>query len=156
MDGIDVVEVGPQVVVGMRKRGKYGDIAAMIPKVCQFAVEKGVQIQGPPVFVCHEMSQEEVMKADKEASADVGVAVAVSAKVEDGAEVKCYELPGGKMAKTVHKGPYEECGPTYEELFAWVRQNRKRIVGPMREIYLNDPNEVPKEEILTEIYAPIE
>jgi len=156
MNGIDVVEVRPQVVVGMRKRGKYGDMVTMIPKVCQFAMEKGVQIQGPPVFVCHEMSQEEVMKADKEGSADVEVVVAVSAKVEDGTEVKCYELPGGKMAKTVHKGPYEDCGPTYEELFAWLRQNGKRIVGPMREIYLNDPNEVPKEEILTEIYAPIE
>jgi len=30
------------------------------------------------------------------------------------------------------------------------------MAGPIREIYLNDPFEVPKEELLTEIYAPIE
>ena len=60
------------------------------------------------------------------------------------------------MAKTVHKGPYEECGPTYENLFKWIGENGKKITGPTREVYLNDPREVPKEEILTEIYAPIE
>ena len=30
------------------------------------------------------------------------------------------------------------------------------ITGPTREIYLNDPMEVPPEEILTEIYAPVD
>jgi effector-binding domain-containing protein len=29
-------------------------------------------------------------------------------------------------------------------------------MGPIREIYLNDPREVSPEELLTEIYAPIE
>ena len=60
------------------------------------------------------------------------------------------------MAKTVHRGPYEACEPTYAKLFAWIGENGKRIAGPLREVYLNDPKEVPPEEILTEIYAPIE
>ncbi|MDD3248518.1 MAG: GyrI-like domain-containing protein [Methanosarcina sp.] len=30
------------------------------------------------------------------------------------------------------------------------------IFGPVREVYLNDPREVPPEEILTEIYAPLD
>ena len=60
------------------------------------------------------------------------------------------------MARIVHKGPYEECGPTYEKLFAWIKENNKKIVGPTREVYLNDPKDVSPEEILTEILAPIE
>ncbi len=59
------------------------------------------------------------------------------------------------MAKIIHKGPYEKCGPTYDKLFACLQQNGKTINGPIREVYLNDPHEVPPEEILTEIYAPI-
>ncbi|MBE9513679.1 MAG: GyrI-like domain-containing protein [Chloroflexi bacterium] len=140
----------------MRKRGEYADIAAMIPKVCQFAVQKGVQIQGRPTFVCHEMGAEEAMKADKEGTADVEVAVPVSGRVEGSDEVSCYELAGGKMAKTVHKGPYQDCGPIYENLFAWLAENGKEIAGPTREVYLNDPNEVPQAEILTDMYVPIE
>ncbi len=140
----------------MRKRGEYADIAAMIPKVCQFAVQKGVQIQGRPTFVCHEMGAEEAMKADKEGTADVEVAVPVSGRVEGSDEVSCYALACGKMAKTVHKGPYQDCGPIYENLFAWLAENGKEIAGPTREVYLNDPNEVPQAEILTDMYVPIE
>ena len=156
MGEITVVEVKPQLVLGMRKRGKYETIAAMIPQVCQFAVAKGIQILGPPMFVCHEMTPEEAMKADEEGNADVEVAVPVSEELEGTDEIGSYELPGGKMATLIHKGPYQDCGPTYEKLFAWLEANGKRIVGPTREVYLNDPHEVPPDEILTAIYAPIE
>jgi len=140
----------------MRKCGKYAEIATMIPKVCQFAVQQGVQIQGRPVFACHEIGAEEAMKADKEGTADVEVAVPVFGRVEGSDEVNCYELPGGTMAKTVHKGPYQDCAPTYGKLFAWLAENGKKIARPTREVYLNDPNEVPQAEILTDIYVPIE
>lgn len=59
------------------------------------------------------------------------------------------------MAKIVHKGPYEECTGTYERLFAWIKEKGMNVVGPTREAYLNDPREVSKEEIMTEIYAPV-
>jgi len=156
MSEVTVVQVEPQMVLGTRKRGKYDQIPGMIGMVCQFAVEKGMQFQGPPVFVCHESSAEEVMKADSEGTADVEIVVPVSGKTEDTPDIKFYELPGGTMARIIHKGPYEECTRTYEKLFAWVAESGKSIAGPTREVYLNDPNEVPPEEILTEIYAPIE
>ena len=155
MEEVTVVEVKPQLVLGMRKRGKYEEIAIMLPQIVQHIIEKGVQIAGPPVFVCHETSAEEVKKADSEGNADVEVAWPVAVKMEGADEMTCYELSGGKMAKIVHKGPYQECESTYEKLFAWIAQNGKTIAGPLREVYLNDPREVPEEEILTEIYAPI-
>ncbi len=60
------------------------------------------------------------------------------------------------MAKIVHKEPRQECDPTYEKLFAWIEESGERLVGPTREVYLNDPQEVPPEELLTEVYTPIE
>jgi effector-binding domain-containing protein len=99
---------------------------------------------------------EEAEKANEEGTADVEIAVPVDRKIDDAGEIRCYELPGGTMAKIVHQGPYEECTATYERLFAWIGAQGKRIAGPIREIYLNDPREVAPEEILTEVYAPIE
>ena len=156
MSDITVVEVKPQLVLGMKKRGRYEEIATMLPKVFEFAVEKKAQIQGPPIFVCHELTPEEAEKAQKEGNADVEVAVPISEKIEESDEIKCYELPGGKMAKTIHKGAYQDCGPTYLKLYDWLSENNKKIVGPIREVYLNDPTEVKEEDILTEIYAPID
>ena len=59
------------------------------------------------------------------------------------------------MAKITHKGSYEAMKPVYERLFAWIEKSGKRLSGPIREAYLNDPREVRPEEIITVIYAPI-
>ena len=156
MEEITIVDVESMMVLGMRKRGKYEEIGQMVQRLAQYAGEKGIQIQGPPIYVGHEMSHEEAIKADQEGTADLEVAFPVGGSVEATAEFKYYQLPGGKMAKTTHKGPYEDCGPTYERLFAWLGENRKNVAGPIREVYLNDPRAVPQEEILTDIYAPLE
>ncbi len=156
MDDINIVNVEKQLVLGMRKRGRYGDMAVMIPQVFEHATTHNIPITGPPVSICHETTAEEAVKADEEGNADVDVAIPVSRRTDETDEIKCYELPGGRMAKIMHKGPYEDCGATYGKLFAWLQKNGKRMNGPTREVYLNDPREVPPEEILTEIYAPIE
>ncbi|WP_245860297.1 GyrI-like domain-containing protein [Methanosarcina spelaei] len=36
-------------------------------------------------------------------------------KITEDEEIKVYEIPGRKMATIRHKGPYEECDPTYEK-----------------------------------------
>ncbi|MBE0427927.1 MAG: hypothetical protein IBX72_14940 [Nitrospirae bacterium] len=33
------------------------------------------------------------------------------------------------MANIIHKGPYEDCTPTYEKLYAWLEENHKKFVG---------------------------
>jgi effector-binding domain-containing protein len=156
MSEIEIVEVQPQLVLGMRRRGKYELIGEMIPMLFHFAFSNGIPIQGPPVFVCHETTFEDAERAEREGSADVEVALPISGYIEDTGDIKCYELSGGTMAKILSKGPYEECGPAYERLYSWIAENGKRVSGPLREVYLNDPNEVPPSEIITEIYAQIE
>jgi effector-binding domain-containing protein len=156
MEEVTVVEVQPQKVIGMRKRGKYQKIGEMIRGLYQYAMAIGLKPLGPPVFVCHEAGMEEAMKADNEENADLEVVVPVEGEVEDTEEVKFYELPGGTMAKITHKGPYEKCTGAYEKLFGWIAANGKNIAGPTREIYLNDPRQTSPEELLTEIYVPVD
>jgi effector-binding domain-containing protein len=156
MDEITIVDVEPQLVAGITKTGSYKLIAELLPKIYEYAGSKGAKFIGHPVFLCHETSAEKAMEADKNGTANVEVAAPIAEKIPETDEITCYTLPGGKMAKTIHIGPYEECGPTYEKLYAWLEENGKKIVGPTREMYLNDPREVPKEEIKTEIYVPIE
>ena len=152
---VETIDVEPQKVIGMTRKGKYGIIAQMIPELCMYAVQKGAQITAPPVFLCHETSAEEAKKADAEGTAQVEIVVPVSKEIEGTDEIAHYDLPGGKMARIFHKGPYQECESTYAKLFMWLGQNQKTVVGPIREIYLNDPREVRPEDILTEIQAPI-
>jgi effector-binding domain-containing protein len=156
MDEITIVDVQPQLVAGITKTGSYKIIAELLPKLYQYAASKGAQFNGPPLFLCHEVTVDKVMEADKSGTANVEVVAPIASEIPATDEIKCYTVPGGKMAKTVHKGPYQDCGPTYEKLYKWIEEKGKKINGPVREAYLNDPNEVGEEEALTEIYAPIE
>ncbi len=154
MGQVSVTELKPQLVMGMRKRGTYAEIGEMIAVVWRFAAGSGAQIQGHPTFICHERPRD-AMKANEESNADVEVVIPIGKKVTGTDRVTCYELPGGQMAQIIHKGLYENCAETYKQLFAWIAENHKKVVGPTREVYLNDPKKVPREETLIEIYAPI-
>jgi AraC family transcriptional regulator len=66
-------------------------------------------------------------------------------------------VAGGRYARTLHVGPYEQLGN------AWARFKRegldargyRRRDGASYEVYLNDPMQTPKEELQTELYIPI-
>jgi effector-binding domain-containing protein len=107
------------------------------------------------MFICHEKTADEAEEANENNCADVEVVLPVSGAARGVRGIKAYELAGGSMAKVVHKGPYESCGPAYKKLFGWVSSNGKIVSGPVRELYANDPSQVKPEDIITEIYAPI-
>jgi AraC family transcriptional regulator len=154
MSEVSINNVAPQLVMGMRKRGTYAEIRPMIAKIHKYIESSNAQIAGPPTFVCHE-TPKQVVKENLQHNADVEVAIPVSDPIEGNDEVACYELPGGPMARITHKGPYERSAVAYKKLFAWIADNHKKMAGPTREVYLNDPRKVPPEELLTEIYAPV-
>ncbi|AKB80201.1 Bacterial transcription activator, effector binding protein [Methanosarcina horonobensis HB-1 = JCM 15518] len=98
---ITVVELGPQPVLGMRRKGSYREIPVMFSRICEFAFSKNIPITPYPAFLCHEITVEEAQKADEEGNADIEVVFPISEFVEitGDDEIKVYELPGGKMAK---------------------------------------------------------
>jgi len=85
--------------------------------------------------------------------------IVVCAPVEPGAEagegVRLEEIPGGRVATTIHVGLYRAVSQAYTALQKWMTDNGRRPAGPPREIYLNDPAEVPEAELLTEVDWPI-
>ena len=130
-------------------------IPILLKEVYDYASSNGAEFSGPPLFVCHERCVDEVMKANEEGTANIEIAFPIKKDIRGTDEISCYDLPGGTMAKIIHKGSYEKCTSTYEKLFEWIDKNKKIISGPIREVYLNDPSQVSEDEILTEIYAPI-
>ena len=155
MKNVVNVHMEPLTVLGTVKKGRYEEIGELIEKLFNFASEKGINIEGSPLYVCHESCIEEMKKADMEGNAQIEVAVPISGKAEEGKDIKIYQLQGGQMAMIKHIGPYEGCESSYKRLFSWIKERKREIVGPIREVYLNDPEKVPKEDIQTQIYAPI-
>jgi len=54
------------------------------------------------------------------------------------------ELPAGRVATTVHRGPFQEVGEAHHAVIEWCAANRERLTGVRWEIYgphRDDPRE---------------
>ena len=108
-----------------------------------------VKIVGPFMTIYHDHEY-------KEQDADLEVAVPVTGKLtlsDPSFEVK--NLPKRRVASLVHKGSYEIIGMMYGKLYEYIMKSGLEMSGPMIDVYLNDPNTVDPDEILTEIQAPV-
>ena len=152
---ITLVDVAPVDVLGTEKKGTYALIPELLMNVLNHMLERNIPIIGPPIFICHERDPAAVKEANAHGTARVEIAWPVQGSCAGKGDIRRYILPGGRMVHATHKGPYETCEPTYLQVFAWINEHKLTINGPVREIYPNDPMEVPPEEILTEIYIPV-
>lgn len=67
------------------------------------------------------------------------------------------EVASGKYATIIHKGNYTKSIDSWIALYVWCEQNGYKFRDfPPFEKYLNTPEEVCEDELLTEIYVPIE
>jgi len=155
MRSILTVDAPTQKVIGIRRTGRYEEIGPMIMELVSLIEENKITVIGPPAFICHEESLEAVQAAAEAGNADIEIAFPITGEAEGSGDIRVYELPGGKMARIIHMGPYRELPDTYQELFRWLEDNHLTITGPVREVYINDPETTEEDLLVTWIYAPI-
>jgi len=71
-------------------------------------------------------------------------------------EMEVRTLPGGKVLSLIHKGPYSKLHESWSRIGAYAEEREFVPNGPHREVYLNDPNIVSGEELLTELQIPVD
>ncbi len=67
-------------------------------------------------------------------------------------------LSGGEYAVATHHGPYDRLGQTYAKLCGqWLPENGyEPRSAPSFEIYRNNPQTTPAEDLLTDVHVPVE
>ena len=73
-------------------------------------------------------------------------------------EIGEQTIEGGEYAVVTHFGPYDKFGETYDEFFGqWLPKSGRELRSvPCLEVYLNDPEGTDPEDLVTDIYAPLE
>ena len=149
---VTIEQVAPQLIAAVKKHTRLrqvsDDIGAGFGSLLQALGRAGTAPAGPPLLVFHTV-------IDEETDGDIEICVPVSQTVADDGEVYRRELEGGPMATTMHRGPYEEISPAYHTIAGWISEHGHEIAGPPREIYLNDPQTVRPEDLLTRVEFPI-
>ena len=141
----------PEIRVALVKRtGPINQIQEALGSLMSWVFQNGIQPQGPLMGIYYNSP-----KMVKPEELQWEVAVPIPDGIEGEGEIFIRVIPAGKVATVVHKGPYEQVGPIYGEVFAFIGQQGLSPTGPPMEVYLNDPSQVSPEEILTEVRFPV-
>jgi effector-binding domain-containing protein len=114
--------------------------------IAQYLEELGEQSAGPPFVAYHNQDMQDL---------DLEIGFPVSGKLPDRGDIQAGEIPGGEVATCLYTGPYSGIGSAYEALSHWMEENGYQPTGVAYEVYLNDPDETPPEELQTQIAFPL-
>jgi DNA-binding transcriptional MerR regulator len=94
--------------------------------------------------------------ADGEDRVDVQACIGLERDPRVPGRAEIVDLAGGAFACLTHEGPYETLGLAHHALFAWAQEHGHTPLGPVWELYANDPADVRAEALVTRVALPLE
>ena len=151
--------VQPTAAVRVRRPMSTVDVGALMDDAMSRLAERmgqaGATPVGPPYARYHAWGGE---LADVEIGFLLAETIDGLTALADGpeGEVGASELPGGRAAKTVHRGPYPTLGDAYSSLHDWIHsQGSDEGDGPW-ESYIDNPADVADlAQLRTELTWPV-
>ena len=151
---VAVKKTEPMTVAFIFRKAHFSQIPQAFGVLYPWLQQKGYTPSGPPLGVYYsDMQQVPPEEMEWELWAPISDEVAPFGADEQGLGVKTVEAID--VACTMHKGPYDQVGPVYGELFSWIVANGYEVAGPPQEVYLNDPGPTHAADLLTEIRFPV-
>lgn len=147
---IKIKSVPATKVASIACQGPYSEIGPHFGELFSWLGEKEIQPAGPPMGIFHD-DPEKV--APEECRYEV--CVPVTGEVEGDERVVIKELPETEVVSLLYQGPYEDVAPSWSKMFSYIYRNNYEPTGAGMEVYLNSPEEVPEDSLLTEIRIPV-
>jgi tRNA-Thr(GGU) m(6)t(6)A37 methyltransferase TsaA len=147
---IELKTVKENQVASISHVGPVEEMGELIGELTGWVIQKGLQVTQPP-FVVYYTSPMEVSPEKMEYE----VGIPFNGNTNGDAKVKIKIIPKHKTISTIFKGPYQEIGPVYAEIMQHIMEGKYEMIGAPREAYLNNPTEVPENELLTEVIFPV-
>ena len=132
-------------------KGPYGEVLpAGFKRLFEWACPKDY-IRGDPMGIYIDSPEDTPIEECRSV-----VAVPVTDDAQGEGEFRIEEVEPRQEAVFLYKGPYDKVGPAWGTVFDAIFKGGYRMSAPPMEVYLNDPQEVAPEELLTEIRIPVE
>jgi DNA-binding transcriptional MerR regulator/effector-binding domain-containing protein len=139
--------VEPQLVAGVRMKGKYSDCGAGFSRLGKAV---GRYIGGKALCLYYDGEYRE-----EDADFEPCFPVRRQAAAEG---ISFRTLPGGKFLTLIHRGPYDQLGRSYARIMAQAEERKLNITLPTREVFVKGPGMFFKgnpKNYLTEIQLPV-
>lgn len=143
-------EVENQKIGLIKHKGKVDDMRGFIDKLLEWVSKNNLKINGNPFAIYY--TNPSKVPVDKMVY-EVGIPIIGNPSQDS--EIETQYIPEHHVISTIHEGKYSSLSETHMKLWDYIFKNDYKADGFPKEIYLNNPDEVYQEELLTEIQIPI-
>ena len=145
-----VKEVSPFSYCCIPHKGPFTEIEGVVMQMMKAIQEQKIAPAGPMIGIFYNSPD---MVKPEELQWEMGFPVSANAEVKAPLEKKEWKFTS--VVSAIHKGPYEEAGNTYLEMFEWMQANKLTQAGPLMERFLTMTTPDTKtEDIRSEIWIP--
>ena len=135
---VKIKDYKPQRTASIRVKTTLTQVTSKVTQLLvethDFLQSAGIEATGPGFAVYYDVGTFLV---------DVEVGYPVDAEIEDNDRVHQGELPGGKAAVALHRGPHVEMPASHRAVHGWMGEHGIESTGaPTRETFLTDLREV--------------
>lgn len=152
---IDVVQVERTPVIAikdstedMSQENMSQKFGAIYGELGGFMQKNNIQPAGAPLAVTHFYN-------DKKYVFSGGFPLKTFEGIQPGGRIYFSELPAGKAVKAIYTGPYDNLENVYGKIHGFIHENEYEIAGDSWEVYLNSPQEVKPDALITHIFYPV-
>jgi len=152
---VEIKHVEDQRVAAVRHRGRYNQINEAFEKLGTLAGPARL-FEDPAVQMVGLYYDDPETTPPEQLRSDAGLVVSKSTRIPSGLSEQ--RIPAGDYASTLHVGPYEALPDVWARFMGeWLPSSGYRLAddGLSYELYLNDPSQVPKEELRTELRSAV-
>jgi len=146
----EIVEQPAQPTLSIRTRTAVEGMPQVLGKgygaIAQYLGELGLDPVGHPFVIYYNLDMQDL---------DIELGFPVPQPLPGKGEIHAARMEAGKVATRLYIGPYGDCGPAYEELAQFVKDQGYEATGVAIEYYLNDPSQTPFEEPQMRIAFPL-
>lgn len=151
---IRVKDVPSQPIVSIRARVPVLSLVAFFDDACQemyaYLERMDVRPAGPPLSLWHSAP------GDFPGESEIETCVPVEQPVPSSGRMTSANLPAGKLAYTIHEGPYDGMDAAFDAVWGWIQRNNREAAGPPRDVILVGPRDTgDPQEYRTEVAWPV-
>ncbi len=130
--------------------GPYNQLSELFGELMDYVMENDVHITEHPYCTFFNNTME---VSPEELHYEIGIPFIGDAPEDCMINIKKISMH--RVVFTTHKGAYRQTEQVYLTLMEYAVENGYLIAGPVTEVYINNPLEIPEKGLLTEVRFPV-
>jgi effector-binding domain-containing protein len=132
-------------------------LGQIYPAIIEHMDDLNERPAGEPFVAYHNMNLKEIdLQAVDLQNLNLEIGFPVQRTLPGKETIKPSEMPAGNYISCLHVGPYPDMVLTYKFIQDFISKNNLQPADIVYEFYLNSPEEVPQDELKTQILLPLQ